>query len=283
MPAQVPLLLVDGHNLLWRAAFGFPAEIRSRDKTRDLTAPFGFFALLRVAIRDELPAAPEVIVVFDGEHGSAERQDSDADYKANRALDDGARKALEAIPVVQRGLDLYGIAWIEIDSAEADDVIATLISRARRHSQPAWIFSTDRDYYQLLDDHVRVLNTAMHPGKRHVGPDEVVARYDVRPVQWPCFCALKGDPADNIPGVRGIGAATAARLLAGGLTLDDLPTSGRLTGTKGQLIQKQWQQVLAWRDLVRMRTDLSLELDPTGDPSPDLPKPAEVIEKLELW
>src|SRR5699024_9736278 len=102
--------------------------------------------------------------------------------------------------------------------------------------------------------------------------DDVAARYDVRPTQWPCFCALKGDPADNIPGVRGIGAATAARLLAGGLTLDDLPTSGRLIGAKGQLIQQQWQQVLAWRDLVRMRTDLSLELDPTGDPSPELPK-----------
>lgn len=163
MPAVSPLLLVDGHNLLWRAAFGFPAEIRSRDKTRDLTAVFGFFALLRVAIRDELPA-PEVIVVFDGEHGSAERQDSDADYKAQRVLDDGARKALEAIPDVQRGLDLYGLSWIEIETAEADDVIATLITHlhTRDPHRLGWIFSTDRDYYQLLDEQVRVLNTAMH-------------------------------------------------------------------------------------------------------------------------
>lgn len=281
MPAQVPLLLVDGHNLLWRAAFGFPAEIRSRDKTRDLTAPFGFFALLRVAIRDELPAAPEVIVVFDGEHGSVERQDSDADYKANRELDDGARKALEAIPVVQRGLDLYGIPWIEIETAEADDVIATLITHTR--DRPAWIFSTDRDYYQLLDEQVRVLNTAMHPGKRHIGPDEVAARYSVGPAQWPSFCALKGDPADNIPGVRGIGAATAAGLLDGGFSLDDLPASGRLTGAKGKLVEQQWRQVLVWRDLIRMRTDLPLPLEPTGDAGGELPKPAEVIEKLELW
>lgn len=286
-PGQSPLLLVDGHNLLWRAAYGFPGEIRSRDKTRDLTGVFGFFALLRVAIRDELDEDPEVLVVFDGEHGAADRQDADAAYKANRALDDGARKALEAIPAVQRGLDLHGLAWIEIDTAEADDVIATLISRTRSADQPArrpvWIMSTDRDYYQLLDAHVRVLNTAMHPGKRRIGPDEVAARYDVRPAQWPCFVALKGDPADNIPGVRGIGATTAARLLANGLTLDGLPTSGRLTSTKGRLVHQHWQDVLAFRDLVRVRTDLPLPLTPTGAPSTQLPKPADVIEKLALW
>ncbi|WP_052745508.1 hypothetical protein [Allosalinactinospora lopnorensis] len=118
-------------------------------------------------------------MVFDGEHSSAERQEVDADYKATGVLDDDARKELEAIPIVQRGLDLYGLAWVEIDTAEADDVIATLISRARRHSRPAWIFSLSRDYYQPLDKHVRVLNTATHPGKRHIGPDDVAARYDV--------------------------------------------------------------------------------------------------------
>lgn len=289
--AQAPLLLVDGHNLLWRAAFGFPAEIRSQDKTRDLTAVFGFFALLRVAIREELAAAPEVLVVFDGEHGAGHRQDADANYKANRVLDDGGRKALEAIPAVQRGLDLYGLGWVEIDTAEADDVIATLVSHARQQDQPAprpvprpvWILSTDRDYYQLVDEQVRVLNTAMHPGKRHIDPGEVAARYNVQPRQWPSFCALKGDPADNIPGVRGIGAATAARLLAGGLTLQDLPASGRLTGTKGRLIHQQWQELLAWHDLIRMRTDLPVPTTPTGHPSPALPKPADVIEKVELW
>lgn len=286
MSAEVPLLLVDGHNLLWRAAYGFPAEIRSRDKTRDLTAPFGFFALLRVAIRDELPAAPEVIVVFDGEHGSAERQDADSDYKAKRVLDDNAHKALSAIPDVQRGLDLYDIGWIEIDTAEADDVIATLAAHCATATpqQRTWIFSTDRDYYQLLTDQVRVLNTAMHPGKRHIGPDEVEARYHVRPAQWPCFCALKGDPSDNIPGIRGVGQRTAAQLLADGLTLDDLPHSGRLTRrAKGAVISQQWEQLLAWRELIRMRTDLELPRYPTGEPSPNLPKPADVVEKLELW
>lgn len=285
MPAGVPLLLVDGHNLLWRGAFGFPAAIYSRDKTRDLTAQFAFFALLRVAIREEMPTAPEVLVVFDGEHGADERQDSDADYKANRVLDEDALKPIRAIPDVQRGLDAYGITWIEIDTAEADDVIATLV-RAPGHEhpdRPMWIMSGDRDFYQLVTDHVRVLNTTMHRGKRHIGPAEVHDRYGVTPAQWPCYYALKGDHSDNIPGVRGIGAKTAATLLADGLRLEDLPGSGRLTGTKGNAIRAVWNQVLAWRELIRMRTDLPLPKYPVGLPSPTLPSPAEVIEKLGLW
>lgn len=280
-----PLLLVDGHNLLWRGAFGFPAEVLSRDKQRNLTAEFAFFALLGVAIREELTEPPEVLVVFDGEHGAAERQGADSSYKANRVLDEAALKPLRALPSVQQGLTAYSIAWIEIDTAEADDVIATLVTTVRRDDpqREMWIMSGDRDYYQLLDGHVRVLNTGMKRGNRHIGPTEVFDRYGVTPAQWADFRALTGDPADNIPGVKGIGTSSAARLLADGLALDELPASGRLTGAKGKAVEQAWEQVLAWRELIRMRLDLPLPVLPTGHPSRELPKPAEVIEKLGLW
>ncbi|WP_240507030.1 5'-3' exonuclease [Thermoactinospora rubra] len=278
---EAPLLLVDGHNLLWRAAFGFPAPIYSRDKSRELTGVFGFFALLRVAIREEIPHPPEVIVVFDGEYGSAARKQADAAYKANRPTDEAVLKPIRALPDVKRGLDAYGIAWMEVEDAEADDVIATLV----RHSpgRHRLIMSGDRDFYQLLTDDVHVLNTAMHPGKRHIGPAQVIERYQVMPAQWPCFRALCGDPSDNIPGVSGIGPATAARLLADGLTLEDLPASGRLTGAKGQKILQAFDQVLAWRQLIRTRTDVAVPYLPTGQVSPVLPRPAEIVEKLGLW
>jgi DNA polymerase-1 len=79
--SATPLLLVDGSNLLFRSWFGFPARIKSRDKARDLTGVFGFFALLRVAVRKETAAAPEIMVVFDGELGSEERREADPAYK----------------------------------------------------------------------------------------------------------------------------------------------------------------------------------------------------------
>jgi DNA polymerase-1 len=192
---------------------------------------------------------------------------------------------LRAIPYVQEGLTAYGIGWIEIETAEADDVIASLVDKTSTDTpkRPVWILSGDRDFYQLLTDDVRVLNTAMKRGRRQIGPEQVFERYDVTPAQWPDFCALKGDPADNIAGVRGIGPATAATLLADGLSLEQLPDSNRLTGRRKTILTEAWPQVLAWRELIRMHTDLVLPLRPTGIASPALPKPAEVIEKLGLW
>lgn len=277
-----PLLLVDGHNLLWGAAFGFPAEIRSHDKTRLLTGLFGFFALLRVAIRDDLSEPPEVIVVFDGQHGGSDRKQIDPTYKAQRPTDEAALAPIRFLPAVQRGLTARGIAWIEIDHAEADDVIAALV-HTTSDPRRVLLLSRDRDYYQLLTDRVHVLNTAMRCGHRHLTPAEVYIRHHVTPAQWPDYRALTGDPADNIPGVRGIGDKTAAALLAGGLTLDDLPTSGRLDIGRARAVREQYNLALTWHDMIRLNPDIALPLHPTGHASEPLPRAADIVEELDLW
>jgi DNA polymerase-1 len=285
----VPLLLIDGHNLLFRACFGTPAQILSRDARdpRDLTTQFMFFALLRKGINDELGDWPEVIVVFDGEHGSADRKDADPAYKATRPDTPDALRPLLALPDIKAGLDLHEIAWIEIEDAEADDVIATLVAASA--GREVLIGSMDQDFYQLLRDPdvgqapVRVLNTAMRPGARLIGPAEVTARYRVTPGQYADFRALCGDVSDNIPGVSGIGVKTAAALLSDGLALDDLPASGRLSGSKGAAITAAWPDLLTWRSMIRMRTDVPLTVQPAGTPTVPLPIPGEVISRLGLW
>lgn len=285
----VPLLLVDGHNLLFRACFGTPAQILSRDETgkRDLTTQFMFFALLRKGINAEFSCWPEVIVVFDGRDGASHRKDTDPGYKATRPESAEALRPIRALPDVKAGLDTYGITWIEIDDAEADDVIATLV--ATQPGRDVLIASMDQDYYQLVrdadPDHgaVCVLNTAMRPGSRLIGPAEVTARYGIAPGQYVDFRALSGDASDNIPGVRGVGAKTAAALLAGGLVLDDLPASGRLSGSKGAVIAATWPQVLIWRSMIRLRKDLPLPAGPAHAPTTPLPVPGEVIARLGLW
>ncbi len=281
-PNTVPLLLVDGHNLLWGATFGFPAEIRSRDKTRLLTGLFGFFALLRVAIREDIPEPPEVIVVFDGQYGGTDRKQIDPAYKAQRPTDDAALAPIRFLPDVKRGLNHCGIAWIEIEHAEADDVIAALV-HSTPPPRPILLMSRDRDYYQLVTDRVTVLNTKMRPGHRHIGPAQVYERHQVTPAQWADFRALTGDPADNIPGIPGIGAKTAATLLAGGLTLDDLPTSGRLDNGRGRTVRDQLDLAIKWRDMIRLNHNVAIPQTPTGQPSPALPRPADIVEALELW
>jgi DNA polymerase-1 len=280
--AEPPLLLVDGHNLLWGATFGFPAEIRSRDKTRLLTGLFGFFALLRVAIREDLPAPPEVIVVFDGQYGASSRQQADPSYKAQRPAGDAALAPIGFLPDVKRGLDACAVTWIEIGHAEADDLIAALV-RASGGTRRIAIMSRDKDFYQLITSNVTVLNTKMRPGHRHIGPAAVYARHQVTPAQWPDYRALTGDPADNIPGVRGVGAKTAATLLAGGMTLDDLPASGRLGTGRGKAVRDQYALALKYRDMIRLNPGIALPATPDGQPSLPLPRPADIIETLGLW
>lgn len=278
-----PLLLVDGHNLLWGATFGFPAPIYSRDKTRTLTGLFAFFALLRVAVRNEVAGGrPEIIVVFDGEHGGVARREEHDGYKASRPTDAAALEPLRYLADVRRGLDNHSIKWVEIDHEEADDVIAALVA-ATPPPRPVLIMSRDRDYYQLITDRVLVLNTRFRAGQRHVDPAQVYERHRVTPTQWADFRALAGDPADEIPGIHGIGAKTAAALLAGGLTLDDLPQSGRLAAGRGRTVADQLDVALKWRAMIRLNSDVALPLAPTGIPSPVLPAPAQIVEELGLW
>lgn len=279
--SDVPLLLVDGHNLLWRAWFGFPARIRSRDKTRDVTGVFGFFALLRVALR-ELPALPAIVVAFDGENAWARRTAIDHAYKAHRPTDEAAMAPIRALDDVMRGSKSLGITQLCVDTDEADDLIATV--HRRTHGRDVWIMSTDRDFYQLLDHRTRILNTARKPGHRVIECTEISVRFGVTPGQWCDRISLVGDPSDGIRGIRGVGTVTAARLLAGGLRVEELPRSGRLVGRVGDRINESFDHVLQWKYLAEMATDCAVTDDLVmSTPTAALPPAPIVLDLLDLW
>jgi DNA polymerase-1 len=185
-------LYVDGHNLLHRAAFGFPARITSRSG-RDITLVFGFFALLRAGARS-LEQPPEIIVVFDGQDGAADRRTLFPAYKPPVS---GDEEVFADLPYIYRGLDLLNIRCVEDNRWEADDVIATLINAAPRREHV--IMSTDKDFYQLLSDRVSMLNTQRRAARRRIHPAEVREKHDVAPHQWCDYRALTGDKSDNIP------------------------------------------------------------------------------------
>ncbi|MFY1633638.1 5'-3' exonuclease [Solwaraspora sp. WMMB335] len=275
---MTPLLTVDGHHLLYRSWWGFSQRrITSRDGDRDLTGVFGFLAILR---KTHLEMAPdhEIVVVFDGENAAATRQTRDAGYKADRA--DADHSAIRSLPMVKDGLDAAGIAWLELDDHEGDDVLATLARTAVDSGRTVTCYTGDRDLLQLAAPRVTILNPARH----RITPTDVLTRHRVTPAQWPDFRALTGDPSDNIPGVRGVGPKTAADLLAGGLHLDHLLGSGRLSGSRGQAIADTWTRVLTWRDIIRLDQHLPLGGDPaTGNPTPAMPRAAAILEDLKLW
>lgn len=272
-----PLLLVDGHNLLWRAAFGFPARITTSDR-RDVTAEFGFFALLRVAQR-ELTEQPECIVCFDGQHGLRSRQTLNSEYKANRETVD--LSPIQALPAIQAALRKESIASLEFDDLEADDLIASLCKQAA--PRKVFIMSSDKDYFQLLGDRISILNTTRKKNQRILRKENLSATYQIAPEQWCDFRALMGDPADNICGVRGIGKKLAAKLLAGGKTLEALDLGVDVKGRVGLNLRERWAQVLLDRELMRLKKDLPLAPYLTGEATPEMPTAATVLSGISLW
>ncbi|MCY0932096.1 hypothetical protein OTB20_39190 [Streptomyces sp. H27-H1] len=280
-PATMPLLLVDGHHLLYRAHFGFPKRFEALDGT-DATGAFGFVALLRKH-HLELCAGHEVIVVFDAEDGAAARARADAGYKANRPGAD--HSPIQALAPLKRMLDLAQVPWVEAPGAEGDDVLASLAGRAVADGRPVVVLSGDRDLYGLLTGPgVRILSPQAPPERQFVTADTVVERYGVTPGQWADFRALTGDPADNLPGVPGIGPVTAARLLAGGRELEDLPLTapGRLAKPLART-RACWDDVMRWRSLHLLNTGLTCHAPLTGTATGELPAPANLMKAASLW
>ncbi|WP_411140908.1 5'-3' exonuclease H3TH domain-containing protein [Streptomyces sp. x-80] len=273
----VPLLLVDGHNLLHRAWFGFAARIWNHDKSIDRTGVFGFAALLRKA-QEQHASRSEVFVVFDAEDGSQARAELDGQYKAQRAAPDLGM--IESLPLVKAALDHCGVRWIEQDGCEADDVIATLTAQARAGERPVEVMSTDKDYIQLLaDTGVRLLNTGLALERRYTTGAHIAPRYGVQAEQWADYRALTGDPADNIAGLRGVGPKTAARLLAGGRRLEHIPADELRPAW-----HEQWPQVQQWREMIKLDTKADLPEDLlAGLPTPSLPRAPALLEALRLW
>ena len=271
-----PLVVVDGMNLLWRAAFGFPARIRD-GQGEDVTPAFGFFALLRKAIHGLSPC--EAVVVFDGEGSSDARVEMAPDYKANRA--DADYSHLAWLPTLYEGLRTIGLQFEETTGAEADDVIAELVRRVGA-GRFRVIVSADRDFYQLIGDHVVIANTMRKSGEQIVDGDEVRSRFGVEPWQWCDYMALVGDTSDNIPGVRGIGPKRAAAALAGGHTLEKLNGVAHQAWW-GRYLNGHIPEALKARELIRFAPDVQTSIQISVRASQPLPLAADLLKTIGVW
>lgn len=276
---MVPLVVVDGHNLLFRAAFGFPTPIKSRSGV-DRTAIFGFFAIARKAALEIGDA--EWVVFFDGLQGTSSRLAEHEEYKAQRVLKDPT--IFTAMPDIKAGLDTLQIRWIEQETCEADDLISTLVTDEAQKSRDIYIMSTDKDFYQLVSQTTRILNTARKREQWIIQHEDILTQFGIAPAQWCDFRALTGDPSDNIKGIAGIGPRTAARLLADGLQLEELMTSGRLSKALEAKVLESWEKIQLNRRLLKMRyiTDPLLSTLTTGTIT-SWPPAKDVLKQLQLW
>ena len=221
------LFLLDGNSLAYRAFFALPESIATADG-RPTNAIYGLASMLAKIVTDHRPAG--LVVAWDA--GMSGREVTYDQYKAQRPPrpDLLAEQWPHFMPLVEA----FGYTNIKVAGYEADDVIATLATRASEQAIPVMIVSGDRDVYQLVDDGIRVMTTSRGVTDTKIYNREgVIERYGVPPELVTDLIGLKGDTSDNIPGVPGIGDKTAAQLLQEFGSLEDvLAGVDRISGAK---------------------------------------------------
>jgi DNA polymerase-1 len=254
------LLLIDGLSLAYRAFYALPSDLATGAGTIT-NAVYGFTSMLVKVLGDEQPDG--IAVVFDAP-GPTFRNDLDADYKGNRK--ETPDIFVPQIPLIHEVIDALQIPKLQVAGVEADDVIATLATRAAADGIDVVIVTGDRDSYQLVSDpHVKVLYNRRGVSD-YVLYDEagILERTGVTPAQYPEYAALRGDPSDNLPGVPGIGEKTAAKLINsyGDLEriyehLDELPPKQR------QNLGEARDRVFLNREMSRLRLDCDVDAVPS--------------------
>ncbi len=202
MPSS--LLLVDALGIAYRAFYAI-VGLATADG-RPTNAVYGFIKTMMQMERIWQPS--HKLVVFDGGMPAA-RLELLATYKAQRPAMPPALRA--QLPLIDAWLDAANIAHVRLNGFEADDVVASVAVQAVAAGLGVLVASSDKDLLQMVAPSV----TVVMPGKaaEKIGPAEVLAKMGVRPEQVVDVLALTGDSADNIPGVPGIGAKTATKLL----------------------------------------------------------------------
>jgi DNA polymerase-1 len=255
------LFLVDGNNLAYRAFFALPEELATSDGF-PTNALLGFTNMLFKLLSDYRPKG--VAVAWDTRpvHRHAIAEEADVVYKEGRRP--MADLLAEQFPYFRPIVEAFGYRNLEFEGWEADDVIATLATRADEAGIKTTVVSTDRDAFQLVTENIALMMTPRGVSDVHVyTPDRVEARYGIRPDQIPDFIGLKGDTSDNIPGIPGIGDKTAGQLVAQYGSVDEvIAHADELSPARRKNIAEFADQARLAKELATMKRDLDIECDP---------------------
>jgi DNA polymerase I len=254
---EAELFLVDGNNLAYRAFFALPEELATSEGF-PTNALLGFVNMLFKLLVDYQPKG--VAVAWDTR--PTHRLEVSEEYKRERRpMPDLLR---EQFPHFRPIVEAFGYRNLEFEGWEADDVIATIATRADNAGVKTCVVSTDRDAFQLCSDNVCLMMTPRGVADVHVyTPERVEARYGIPPERVPDFIGLKGDTSDNIPGVPGIGDKTAGELVARFGSLEGvLDHVDELTPARSKALREHGDQARASKLLATMRRDLDIDCEP---------------------
>lgn len=258
VPTNETLLVVDGYSLAFRAFFALPVDNFSTSSGQATNAVWGFATMLAQVIDAEKP--DHLGVAFDVKGGTF-RNEMLPQYKGTREA--APEELLTQLPLIQRMLTALGVTYIEKPGFEGDDVIATLATMGDKAGYHTLVLSGDRDAFQLVDDNVTVLYPGHHfKDLKHMTPQSIIDKYKVTPAQYPDLAALRGETADNIPGVPGVGDGFAAKWINQFGSLDGIcEHADEIGGKKGESLRANIDQVKLNRKVNALVRDVDLGVD----------------------
>ena len=247
------VFIIDGSSYLYRAYHAMPPL--STSKGQPTGAIKGVTNML-MTLKKDSEGSP-IIVVFDAK-GKTFRSEIYKEYKANRPpMPDDLREQLEPLKEICKAI---GFPLIEIPGVEADDVIATLVNKAKEKNFKAVVSSLDKDLMQLVEDpNITIMNTMKH---QIFTEDKVFEKFGVQPNQIRDMLALVGDSSDNIPGVPKVGQKTAAKWLNEYKNLDGIKDNAEsIKGVVGENLRNSLADLERNVELVSLKDDVELGVD----------------------
>ncbi len=253
------LFLLDAMALIYRAHFAFSKNPRINSKGLNTGVMLGFTNTLLEVLEKEKPT--HIAVAFDTSAPTF-RHEQFKTYKANRQ--EQPEDIEIAIPWVKEIVTAFNIPVLELDGFEADDIIGTLAKKAENTSFVVYMMTPDKDYGQLVEDHIYLYKPAFMGNAVDVmGPKEICAKWDIEHVdQVRDILGLMGDAVDNIPGIPGIGEKTAVKLLKAYGSIEELLNhTDDLKGKQKENVVNFGEQGLLSKELATIRQDVPIDFD----------------------
>ncbi len=279
---QKKLFLLDAMALVFRAYYALVRSPRITSKGRNTNAQFGFTNTLVELITNQKPT--HMAVCFDT-HAPTERHTDFADYKANRQ--ETPEDILSAIPDIKKIIKGFNIPCIEKDGYEADDIIGALAKKAEKEGYEVFMVTPDKDYGQLVSANIKIYKPGYQGGTVEImGPDEVCKKWDIANVsQVIDILGLMGDAVDNIPGIKGVGEKTAAKLLKEYHTIENiLANAENIKGSVGEKIRNGKEDAIMSKKLATIILDVPVEFHEEDFRIKEINKPVltEAFDMLEF-
>jgi len=251
------LFLFDAYALIYRSYYAFIKNPRINSKGLNTSAVMGFVNTLNEILTKEKPTY--IGVAFD--HGKTFRNDAFPAYKAQR--EETPEDIKLSVPIIKDLLDAFHIPVLQVDGFEADDVIGTLALKAGAMGIETYMLTPDKDYGQLVRDHIYQYRPRHGGGYEKMGQKEVCEKYGISSTdQVIDLLALMGDSADNFPGCPGVGEKTAVKLINEFGNIDNLlQHTDEIKGKLREKVENAVEDIKMSKFLATIRIDVPIDFN----------------------